>query len=226
MSSRFGSSSSVARPCSVMCRYHRSPSRTVSETRGSWRRYSRRLRPSSMFTSTRPSSQRYQVATVFGLPSGRTVPMMDGLGLASTCWSSSGSGGLGMVLRGTRSLRDGARGGEVDLDGVPDVRRVAAGEHDADRRAGAIGGVEDERVARAQARLREREAPEAVAHPRVGAGEEEDEVRVRGRHGGGQGVLERPGGLVVAGPPAQGDGGGPRRAGGGGGRAAGGRGRG
>src|SRR3954466_5832549 len=177
MSARSGSSSSVMRPWSVMWRYHCSPSRTVSDTRGSWRRYSRRLRPSSMFTSTRPSSQTYHVATVFGLPSGRTVPMIDGFGLRRTAWSPSGSGGLGMVLGPTRSARGHrARGREVDLDRVVDVRRVAAGEGDAHRRADALGGVEHERVAGAQARLRQRKAAEAVALPRVRAREEEHEV--------------------------------------------------
>src|SRR3954467_3881277 len=101
-----------------------------------------------MFTSARPSSQTYHVATVFGLPSGATVPMIAGFGLRRTCWSASGSGGLGMVDRSTRSRRDRAGGREVDLDGVRDVRRVAAREHDAHRCAGALGGVEDERVPR------------------------------------------------------------------------------
>src|SRR5690348_1198942 len=171
MSARSGSSWSAMRPWSVMWRYHCSPSRTVSETRGSCRRYSRRLRPSSMFTSTRPSSQTYQVATVLGLPSGATVPMTDGFGLRRTASSSSGSGGLGMVLGPTRSARgDRAGGRQVDLDGVGDVGRVAAGEDDADRRARALRGVEDHRVAGLEAALREGEAPEAVALPRVGAG--------------------------------------------------------
>src|SRR3954451_23903475 len=177
MTSRFVSSSSVMVPWSVMWRYQESPSRTVSETRGSLRRYSRRLRPSSMFTSTRPSSQTYHVATVFGAPSGATVPMTDGFGFASTFWSSSGSGGLDMVLGPTRSPRgDSTRGREIDLDRVRDVGGVAGGEHAARRRADALGRVEDERVAVAQARLRQREAAEAVALPRVGAGEEEHEV--------------------------------------------------
>src|SRR3954451_11166606 len=204
MSARSVSSSRLMVPCSVMWRYQESPSRTVIETRGFCRRYSRRLRPSSMFTTTRPSSQRYQVATVFGAPSGVTEPMIAGFGLASTRWSSSGSGGLGMARCPTRCARgDAARRRQVDLDGVGDVGRVAAGEHDADRRAGALGGVEDERVAGAQARLREREAPEAVALPRVRAGEEEHEVGVRGGHRGRERVVERVEVLLVAGARAQ-----------------------
>src|SRR3954464_2090491 len=210
MSSRFVSSSSVMRPCSVMCRYQESPSRTVSDTRGSLRRYSRRLRPSSMFTIAWPSSQTYHVATVFGAPSGETVPMIAGFGFASTFWSSSGSGGLGMFGSPTRcARRDRAHGGEVDLDRVGDVGRVPAGEHDADRRPHALGGVEDgggprgarppwaggggggERAGGAQAGLRRREAAEPVALPRVGAGEEEHDVGMGDRDGAVERVLER-----------------------------------
>src|SRR3954469_2183368 len=170
MTSRFVSSSSVMVPWSVMWRYQESPSRTVSETRGSLRRYSRRLRPSSMFTTARLSSQTYHVATVFGAPSGATVPMIAGFGFARTRWSSSGSGGLGMVGCPTRCARGHrARRREVDLHRVGDVGRVPAGERDAHRRADPFGRVQDERVAGAQAGLRQREAAEAVALPRVGA---------------------------------------------------------
>src|SRR4051794_2020110 len=192
MSARSVSSSRLMVPCSVMWRYQESPSRTVIETRGFCRRYSRRLRPSSMFTTTWPSSQRYQVATVFGAPSGVTEPMIAGLGFSSTRWSSSGSGGLGMVGGPTRcARRDRARCREVDLDGVGDVRRVAAGERDADRRADARRRVEHERVAGAQAGLRQREAAEPVALPRVGAGEEEHEIGMGDRDGAVERVLER-----------------------------------
>src|SRR6185436_17986581 len=208
MSFRSSSSSSVIVPCSVMWRYHESPSRIVIETRGFWRRYSRRLRPSSMFTRTRPSSQTYHVATVFAAPSGVTEPMTDGLGFASTCWSFSGMGGLGMpaVLPGPdrgAARRDRARRREVDLDRVRDVRRVAARERDADGRPGALGGVEDERVARPQAVLRQREAAEAVAVPRVRAGQEEDEVGAGDRDGLGERGRERAQVRVVAGAGRQ-----------------------
>jgi hypothetical protein len=47
-------------------------------TRGSWRMCSSRLRPSSTFTSTRPSSRRYQVAVDTGRPSRRRVAMTAG----------------------------------------------------------------------------------------------------------------------------------------------------
>src|SRR3954451_17179615 len=192
MTSRFVSSSSVMVPWSVMWRYQESPSRTVSETRGSLRRYSRRLRPSSMFTTAWPSSQTYHVATVFGAPSGATVPMIAGFGFARTRWSSSGRGGLGMVRCPTRCARgDAARRREVDLHRVRHIGRVAAGEHDAHRRADPLSRVEDERVAGAQAGLRQREAAEPVALPRVGAGEEEHEIGMGDRDGAVERVLER-----------------------------------
>ena len=57
---------------------------------------SSRLRPSSMFTSTRPSSQRYQVAVDTGWPSRRRVVMTAGLGLRSMATAASGSGGFDM----------------------------------------------------------------------------------------------------------------------------------
>jgi hypothetical protein len=50
----------------------------VEATRGSWRMCSSRLRPSSMFTSTPPSSRRYQVAVDTGRPSRRRVAMTAG----------------------------------------------------------------------------------------------------------------------------------------------------
>src|SRR3954453_159248 len=101
-----------------------------------------------MFTRAGPPSQTYHGATVFWLPSGAAVPMIAGFGLRRTCWSASGSGGLGMVECPTRSRRDPASRREVNRARVRDVRRVPAREHDAPRRAGAVGGVEDERVAR------------------------------------------------------------------------------
>jgi len=50
-----------------------------------------------MFTRTRPFSQRYQVATVFGLPSDCRVAMTDGLGSLRNLSISGGRGGLGMA---------------------------------------------------------------------------------------------------------------------------------
>src|SRR3954470_8640854 len=96
MSSSCVSSSGAARPLSVTCRYHSSFPSTVIETRGSRRRYSRRLRPSSMFTSTLPSSHRYQEAALCGLPSGRSEAITDGFGCLRNSSSCGGSGGLGI----------------------------------------------------------------------------------------------------------------------------------
>src|SRR3954462_12228428 len=86
----------TTRPCRLTWRYQLLSS-TVSETRGSLRRWSRRLRPSSMFTSTRPSSHRYQVATLNGAPSGLRVAITAGWGSRRSAWSSSGRGGLGIA---------------------------------------------------------------------------------------------------------------------------------
>ena len=80
-----------------------------------------------------------------------------------------------------------------------DVRRVAAGEHDDDRRAGLQQPVEDQLVARAQAVLGEREAAEPVALPRVRARQEERDVGSGRRPiAVSSGVLERAQVLVVA----------------------------
>ncbi len=49
--------------------YQFSSSSTVIDTCGLARRYPSRTRVSSMFKSTRPSSQSYQVAAVCGVPS-------------------------------------------------------------------------------------------------------------------------------------------------------------
>src|SRR4051812_39006054 len=98
---------SATRPLTVTCLYHSSPlPRIVSETRGSVRMFSSRLRVASMFTSTRPSSHRYQVAAVCGLPSGCCEAITDGLACARNGSSVEGSGGLGMpgvLLRGRAS---------------------------------------------------------------------------------------------------------------------------
>src|ERR1700760_4050443 len=52
-----------------------------------------------MLTSTPPSTHRYHVAAVCGLPSRRMVAMTDGLGSARKATRSCGRGGLGMALR-------------------------------------------------------------------------------------------------------------------------------
>ena len=92
-----GCSRRTARPSSVTWWYQSSLPSTVIETRGSSRRCSSRLRPSSMFTSTRPSSHRYQVAAVCGLPSSWMVAITEGLGWERNSSSSCGRGGFGTV---------------------------------------------------------------------------------------------------------------------------------
>ena len=73
-------------------------------------------------------------------------------------------------------------GGGVDVDRVAHVLRVAAGEHDAHRGAGAAQPVEHQLVAREQARLGEREPAEPVALPRIGAREKEREFGAGARN--------------------------------------------
>src|SRR5215203_488341 len=85
------------RPMMLTCRYQLSVSITVSETRGSLRRCSTRLRPASMLTRIRSPCRTYQVATVTGCPPGRSVAITDGFGLARKSRSSSGSGEVGMA---------------------------------------------------------------------------------------------------------------------------------
>src|ERR1700689_971244 len=78
----------------LMWLYQLSSSSMSRDTRGSARMCSSRLRPSSMLTSTRPSSQRYQVAVDTGWPSRRSVVMTAGLGLRSMATAASGRGGF------------------------------------------------------------------------------------------------------------------------------------
>src|SRR4051794_7726211 len=109
---------SAMRPLIVTCWYQLSLPITVMQTRGSARMFSSRLRVASMFTSTRPSSHRYQVAAVCGEPSGSCDAITEGLGSERNGSSEEGTGGLGMpgvLLRG--------RAGEVQgvaAHGAPD----------------------------------------------------------------------------------------------------------
>src|SRR4051794_20399455 len=82
-----------------------------------------------------------------------------------------------LAPRPRNAVKKGSHRLEVDLDGVLDVGGVAAGERDADRGADRVGGREDELVARPEALLGQGEPAEAVVLPRVGAREEDDEVR-------------------------------------------------
>src|SRR4051812_10479621 len=87
---------SAMRPFIVTCWYQLSLPITVMQTRGSAHMFSSRLRVASMFTSTRPSSHRYQVAAVCGEPSGSCDAITEGLGSERNGSSDEGTGGLGM----------------------------------------------------------------------------------------------------------------------------------
>src|SRR3954447_11494571 len=65
-----------------------------------------------MFTSTRPSSQRYQVAALCGEPSGLTDAMTAGFGRRRKSSTSAGTGGFGMAATypGTSGSGAGQRG--------------------------------------------------------------------------------------------------------------------
>src|SRR6476619_6789100 len=134
MSVRSGSSSiETTRPIKLMWLYQFRSSSTVSAARGSRRRNRRRRRLSSMFSSTRPSSQSHQVGTVCGDPSGRSVAMTAGFGRDR---NSSTSGGTG--TGGTReSLRRRDRRRELGfgwLDGLnSEFAHVAYRDHDQGR---------------------------------------------------------------------------------------------
>src|ERR1700722_4715636 len=131
-------------------------SRTSTDTRGSARMCSSRLRPSSMFTSTRPSAQRYQGAADTGWPSRRSVVMTDGLGLRSMATAASGSGGFDMEPPGRVVCTDSLASCPSSSPRMPHMRRQAPLTHAARpphplslslslRRAqGEDGGVNDE----------------------------------------------------------------------------------
>ncbi len=77
--------------------YQSSAASTVTDNRGSRRRWPNRTRVSSMLTSTRSSSsRRYQVATVTGAPSDLRVATTAGLAAASSSRTWSGNGSVGM----------------------------------------------------------------------------------------------------------------------------------
>jgi len=94
MSARPVSSWSVTRPWRLTWRYQFPASITVSETRGSWRRWTKRDRSASRFRRIRPPSQRYHVATVTGIPSARTVPMTAGFGCCRNSTTSGSQPGI------------------------------------------------------------------------------------------------------------------------------------
>src|SRR5436853_3075528 len=92
-------------PSRLTCEYQPSSPlpRTVSAARGSRRMYPSRSLVSSMFRSTRPSSQSYQVGTLCGEPSGRSVATTAGFGRRR---NSSTSGGTGTLGTSARALED------------------------------------------------------------------------------------------------------------------------
>ena len=96
------------------------------------------------------------------------------------------------------------RGRRVDVDRVVDVAGVAAGEDDDDGGAGAAQALDDQLVAGPQAGLGQRQAPEAVALERVGAGEVEGDVGAGAGQRGVEGVVERAQVVAVAGPGRRG----------------------
>jgi hypothetical protein len=80
-----------------------------------------------MFTSTRPSSHRYQVAADTGRPSRRKVVMTAGFGLRSIAIAAAGSGGFDMrtseMSCGDVSRWHAARTLAGQPDGAPGQRR-------------------------------------------------------------------------------------------------------
>src|SRR5438477_10064907 len=140
MPARSGSSSiETTRPSSVTCPYQLSSPRTVSATAGFCRMYRRRRRLSSMLRSTRPSSQSYQVAAVWGAPLGLTVATTAGLGRARNASTSGGTG-----TGGTRPSLLSGDGQGVGAVIEPDLAHRA--EPDDEQRARDDPGGRDDEV--------------------------------------------------------------------------------
>src|SRR4051812_3593346 len=96
MPSRSVSSSiETTRPCSVTWRYQSPASITVSETRGSRRRWPSRLRVAAMLTSRRAPCHRDQGGAEGGAPSGAGGAITAGVGCAGEGARSGGRGGVG-----------------------------------------------------------------------------------------------------------------------------------
>src|SRR5829696_3935883 len=113
MSTSSGSSSkNTTRPKRLTWEYQLSSPSTVRETRPSRRMNARRSLVTSMFTSARPSCQSYQVATVCGEPSGRSVAITAGLGRRRNSSISGGTGGSGIA----RPFDEGNDVAVVELD--------------------------------------------------------------------------------------------------------------
>src|SRR5438552_7682936 len=170
MSWSSGSSSiETIRPRSDTWLYHESTPSAVSATRGSRRMKRRRTRLSSMLRRTRAPSQSYQVAAVWGEPSGRSVATTAGFGRRRNSSTSGGSGRLG-TLRPHRDRGVVWRFGRSEPE-LPDAAHADYGRgrhhdpHGADPEVGRhpdqVGGRAGEGVAGRQERHR--------AHPVVGA---------------------------------------------------------
>src|SRR5437667_5652327 len=105
--------------------YQLRSSSTVRAARGSRRKNRSRSLLSSMFSSTRPFSQSYQVGAVCGEPSGRSVATTAGFARERNSSTSAGTGTVGTGV----SLGGGDRGRELgfgQLDGLePEVPHVA-----------------------------------------------------------------------------------------------------
>ena len=85
----------------------------------------------------------------------------------------------------------GPDGGEVDVDGVFDVARVAAGHGDRDRDAGVAAQLEHQPIALGQTALGDLQTSQAIALEGIGAGEKDDELRLRGRQRRAHAALDR-----------------------------------
>src|SRR6266853_1379323 len=90
------SSMEITRPRTLTWQPQSLPSNTVNATRGSRRMIRNRKRLSSMFNSTRSSSQSYQVATVWGAPSLRSDATTAAFGRRRNSSTSAGTGGCGI----------------------------------------------------------------------------------------------------------------------------------
>src|SRR6266516_131085 len=114
MSARSGSSSiETMRPIRLTWLYQLSSSRTVSAARGSRRMNRRRRRLSSMFSSTRPFSHSYQVGTVWGEPSGRSVATTAGFGRDRNSPIFGGTGTRGTLAAYEAATADAASSGSI-----------------------------------------------------------------------------------------------------------------
>jgi hypothetical protein len=87
----------------------------------------------------------------------------------------------GELLRSVLEMRGDLDGGEVNVDRIGYVLRMAARHHDRDRQTGRAAEIQDQRVARAQSFLRQRESAEAIVAIRIGSGKIDREFGLRCR---------------------------------------------